>query len=451
MNKSISIGFLSRILAIGSNIIIMPIILNIMQPKQFSLWMLFVSFYSCIVILDFGFSATASRYYSYITSGASKFTLIKSHIHEKLISNCTSKINKNQAYSLYSNINKINNSIFSFITALAIIFFTIIYFIYSILLKNELSNNDSLSWFLFSISIIILIYSLKYNGFLHGTGNVSCIYLSNIISNLSFLILAVVLLYSNLSLLGLCIARLFSSIVYFLLMFFFNKKKFPMVPIKIEKDKALNYIILKSSMKLGFGSLGNFLANRTTIFILTALFPLYQISSDTLVINICITILSISLIVNNNFLPKISQLRIESNNKKLAEAIKENYYKSIFIYLFLFFIFFISAPFLLELINSKTKLPNNATIILLGLIFLFELVQSISTSMLATNNKLSFPKYQIIFGCIFIGASFIIGSLFINNISTLSILLLQLFSQLIFNNWYWAIQVFKEINEMKTV
>ncbi|WP_042846699.1 hypothetical protein [Providencia rettgeri] len=450
MNKSIGIGFISRILAVGSNLIIMPVILHILTPQQFSLWMLFISFYSCIIILDFGFSATTSRFYSYIDSGASKLALIKAHLRKEI-----SKKNTHNAQHidqrLYNALDKINSHIFSFITIIATFFFSIVYLIYIYVLNHPLNIEEKLSWFIFSLSIVILIYSLKFNGLLHGSGNVSYIYQSNIISNLSFLLLSIIFLYFDFKILGLCLARLASSIIYFLVIFNYNKKTLLQKKIKKEKsiDLLLNKIILASALKLGFGSIGNFLANRTTIFILTALFPLSTIAGDTFVINICITLLSISLIINNNYLPKMSNCRMMNDHQGLIILIKENFIKSIITYLILFLIFYTLAPLALNLINSKTELPNSNIILMLGFIFFCELIQSVSISVLTTNNQLNFSKYQIVFGFMFIASVFIFYFLFKDKLSVLSILLLQLSIQLIFNNWYWFFRVFKDVKELR--
>ena len=63
-------GYFSRISSIASSLIIMPFALAQFSAETFSIWMVFVIFFSLIVVFDFGLTSTISRQYNYLLAGA---------------------------------------------------------------------------------------------------------------------------------------------------------------------------------------------------------------------------------------------------------------------------------------------------------------------------------------------------------------------------------------------
>lgn len=74
---------------------------------------------------------------------------------------------------------------------------------------------------------------------------------------------------------------------------------------------------------LGLGGLGNFICNRTTIIVLTSVVAMDNIAGVSFVINLSITILSVSLILINNAIPNLVQYRSLGQHNKLFRYFTE--------------------------------------------------------------------------------------------------------------------------------
>lgn len=62
-------GFLSRAVVLGGNIILLPLILRGLSSDEYSIWMIFLTTLSLAILLDCGFASVISRYYTYVLSG----------------------------------------------------------------------------------------------------------------------------------------------------------------------------------------------------------------------------------------------------------------------------------------------------------------------------------------------------------------------------------------------
>lgn len=70
-NKSdIVWNYLGIITSLGSQVILLPILIKFLEPDVLGLWYIFVSIGSLVLLFDFGFNPTIARTVSYCWSGA---------------------------------------------------------------------------------------------------------------------------------------------------------------------------------------------------------------------------------------------------------------------------------------------------------------------------------------------------------------------------------------------
>ncbi|WP_281544093.1 hypothetical protein [Grimontia sp. SpTr1] len=437
MFRSIGFGVLARLTSLGSNVIIIPLVISKLSSSDFSLWMLLVSLYSLVTIFDFGFSATISRYYSYAYSGVKYESFIRGEF-SSAGDNATDK-------KLLANIDAVNNRIFTLLLILSIGVMTGIYLYYTGFIEIELTEAQNYSWLLFSIAIIFTLMSVRSNGILHGSGKVSKIYVNTIFSNIIFLFLSVSMIFFDLGIMALAISRLISAIS--LLTFniidqkeiakdFYHCRTSKVCPIIIRE-------ITRNALKLGVGGLGNFLANRTTIYLLASYVVLNEIAGVSFVINISLIILSSCLIILNNNLPLIISFRAGEDYTALKNQCVKVLFYSISSYSLTFSLFVLLAPSFLKVLDSDIVLPSLGVILLCFTIFLIELIQAISVAYISTSNRLPFVKYQIFFGFTFVISCLLLNYFESANLET--ILVAQLFSQCIYNAWKWPLVAWSDI------
>ncbi|HIF9138802.1 TPA: hypothetical protein ACX6QO_003354 [Photobacterium damselae] len=443
MYKSVGVGVLSRIIGIGSNIIIMPLLLHNLSDTNFTLWMLFTSFYSLVIIFDFGFSATTSRYISYGYNGLSldnfminKFNITDEKYNAKFIS-----------LIVYA-----NKKIFILLTIICVFIVSIIYIYYMYIVKMDLNISQKISFVLYLCSIVIILVSIKSNGILHGSGNVSSVYINNILSNVLFLILSVFSIYYNFGLLGICICRLISSMCLLILNNYMEKKILSSISLEsVYLDDYINKIIKKvkhNALKLGVGSLGGYLSNRTTVIVLTSVFSLEKLSGVSFLVNISIIIVSTVLILLNNVLPKFVELRANNRIKELKSTLIKMFLVMIALFFSLYWIMVLILPYFLDFINSEVIIPETHILILCFVMFMIEIIVSISTAFISTGNNVTFSKYQLIFGLLFILLCFLFN--YFGELSIELVFIIQIVTQLLYNFWRWPLFCFSEL-KMLTV
>lgn len=440
--NSIGIGFFAKVISIGSNLIVLPFIMSSLNNFEFSLWMIFISFYSLIALFDFGFSATISRYYSYAHQGLNP-TMVKCIDEITTSSNKSVELNR----ELFSNVTITNKKLFNKLTLIAMLVLMCIYLYYTHVVGINLGYEYKLSWFIFSLSIVVLLMSVRSNGLLHGMGLVSQLYKNTILSNIVFFSTSILLLNYGSGILGLCVARLLSSISMLLLNEFYRNKFITsnsLTTLSPTVNEEINKVIINKSIRLGAGGLGNYLNNRTTILLISSLFAIGNIANISFVINVSITILSGCLIVVNNMLPVFVKFRTINDTVNLKRALYKTYFLSSFLYLLAYVLFVLVAKLYFIYSNSEINFPSSVIILLCFLIFYFEMILSISIAFISTKNDVYFYKYQIISGFIFLVGSYLLS--FTEYLSIESVLLFQLFVQIMYNYWKWPLESIREFS-----
>jgi O-antigen/teichoic acid export membrane protein len=399
--------------------------------------MLFISFYSLVAIFDFGFSATISRNFSYAKNSFDP-------------SGRGSSEDKEGCYrdSKISEIQALNTKLFTFLLTFAACALCFVYYYYVCLVDISLNETQSLSWMIFSASILILFLSVKSNGYLHGMGHVDALYLNTIYSNVAFLFIAIILLLLDFGLLGLCFARLVSSLCMLFLNLYSERQYIKKDGVKrvVLKSKSITFSnILSASLKMGGAGVGNYILNRTTILILASYFAISEIANVSFLINICITLLSGCLVIVNNMLPIFIAYRANSDTIQLKKSLIITWLASSILFIFCYFSFVILAPIMLMFFESSIDMPSFTVLTICFWIFYFELIQSISIAFISTKNELHFYKYQLSFGFVYVLLVVVIGLFDWTSIEI--ILLLQLGIQLVFNFWWWPYQCFREFKD----
>lgn len=432
-------GYFSRVSSIASSLIIMPFALSKFSAEAFSIWMIFVTFYGLIVVFDFGLTTTIARQYNYILAGATSVEKLG------LSYESSEKVDERLFTHLYLGSKKIFSAVALFGVALLLA----VYFFYLFPVTSEYQNDVSLEWLLYAIAIIINLFCLIYNAIFFGTHHVTSIYRVCSISNLIFFAFAIVLILLDYGLLAIAIARFISAVVYFIHAKF-EVKKYNMLSHYQPKFSSGNKQVLKSlipnAAKLGGVTLGNFLVSKISVLIVAAYLPLAVSGSYSLTLNIFSVIMSVSLLFMTVKTPELNALRQEKKYTQLLSQQKKIRLLCMLTGGLAFFGFIMLGKPLLTIIGSSTQLPEYGVMLAFSLLYALEINRSISMNFIMTANQIPFLKPVLLTGvcCLIITVS-----LFEFGYSALLVpVLVQLFAQSLFNNWYWTKQ---EINECKSL
>lgn len=433
-NKSdIVWNYLGIITSLGSQVILLPILIKFLEPDILGLWYIFVSIGSLVLLFDFGFNPTIARTVSYCWSGAKSLNKIDVEYIEK---------DSNTNYELLYYVIKTCKILYLVIAIVALFFMLTVgtYYINTIA-KGIFNGNIILSWTIYMLSIFLNLYIGYYSVALRGIGDISNLNKANIISKIFFLVFAFgglilggnILALSIASLVSGCILRCISAYI------FYNKHKMKYIfkNISFSDKYNLKYvfqIMWHNAWRDGIVSVNGYLTIQASTLICASFFSL----SETGIYSFCLQVITaISNIASGLYIsyqPSLQSAYINKNKLLLLKL----YSKSISI----FYLFFLSASIIFLLIGipivyfiKESFYIDKVTYILLAInIFLLQR-HRLSASFISNMNKLPYVKSFIFFGILGIVFSYIYIRFFDGNIN--SMIIVSIIIQSMYNNWKW--------------
>ncbi|PKM93721.1 MAG: hypothetical protein CVU84_14155 [Firmicutes bacterium HGW-Firmicutes-1] len=444
--KDIIWSYLGYFLKLGSNIIILPLVLTFLAEEELGMWYVFLSIGSLVTLLDFGFSPTIMRNISYCWSGAKE--LIKEGI---VITD--SNHNKEPNYKLFFSIYKVSKKMYFIISLVALVIMLSIGSIYIHSLVNGLEggNQIMLAWFIFCFATFSNIYYSYWIPMLTGIGLIKKSQIATIISQSGFLIVVLIGLLLGYGLIAVSVAYCMNGIILRQVSkkFFINekgiKKQFSRYRRKKNsRDQELFSIIWHNAYRQGIVSIGSFLTIQASTLICSSFIDLATTAKYGLTLQVFQMLGYISRIPFISLLPEFSLLRINNDVQKLKERFSLS--------LVIFWVSYITVSIgvvlfgniLLALIGSNTSfLSAPLALLMAGYLFL-EFNHSTFATLITTKNEVPFVKSAIISGPLIVVLSIILVGPF--KMGVIGMMLAQSVVQLCYNNWVWPLKVFHELN-----
>lgn len=429
-------GYFSQLLNVGSGVLIVPMALYYLSSEEMGLWYIFLAIVGVAQIVETGFQPTVIRMTSYIFSGAKE---LKGEGIQ--INNGNSTVD----YVTLSYFIKSSRRIYGYIALSS----TFILVCLGSFYLNGIENFDKkamCAWVVLSASSSINIYFTYLNGLFIGSGNQSELYKAISLSKILFLLISSVLLWFGLGLISLSIGMALSIFFYRLNVYKKFKKRFSTYVIDIVAPKVeYGIVILKASWKLTVTSFGGYLVRNFNLLICTAYFGLNVSASYGLSLQLISVITAVSSMYLNVQMPRISSLQYKKDKKKLRFHVVRTFLtcNSVFL-IFVVSIFLIGYP-LLGYFEFKTSLLDKPIFFALSTIYLLELNHSLSASYLTSKNEVPFMPAAIISGIGIVILSYV----YINNFesSIFGLIMVQGIVQACYNNWYWPLQVIKDLRD----
>lgn len=434
MTSSILIGYLARLLSVGSGIIILPLVLRGLSDFEFNMWIVFSTAFLFQNVLDFGVTPTISRYFGYARAKKSN----NKTDTEDWKNTITPEVIYHGAKIAYL-----------LMTVITSVFCIIFYYLYIKPLELESGVSVTIGWFFIASALILNIYFLSLNSVLQGYERVIEIHYANIFSNVVFLVLGYVSYMYEMGLLGLTISRFASVLshrIYCLYGLYFNPIDCMSNKVKPKADFNILKKIYHQSAMIGIGCIGGYLSNRSLVFIVTGYFTVSAASEFNIMAMLYTTLLSIALVATNTLLPTLSKNIFSGDIAKARKVSKQMYGFGLLTVLFGSLFIMIPGTYFLNLIGSNITLPNFELIVLFSILYLLEINYQISTNICSAFNEVRFIKSLIITGTLSLAVILFSLSVFkIKNVEY--VVIIQLTGQLIFNYWYWP---FKAKRFLKT-
>jgi O-antigen/teichoic acid export membrane protein len=438
------LNYLANGLNICLGLIMLPFIVTKLNEFEVGLWIVFITITSLINLIEFGFQNTIGRNITYILAGADS-------ISKENLPKLTQKIKSNCSYDLgiLQNLMSTVRSIYACMTLIGIIIFLVCGTIYiNILLNNENITDKSqylICWLLVCFGNLIHIYYLYINTALKSSGELDKANIVFIITKTTTIILGISFLYADLGFISLGIAWFAGCLLGRLSSIIFYKRNFVYSKLDLNKTVAIslrkNYfsILWYNACRSGVVQLGTFFIQRFTILVAANALG-KQATPYSLTLTILYSVNSLSSVLMQLYLPKITYYQAKRNKKQVKKLFIGTWISVIIISLFINSFLYFYGDEILAIFGSEVCILEKKYLILLIIFIELELIHSIAVSFLTTYNIVPFVKATIISGVLIT----VINLVFIKEYGVITLILSFGLVNLFYNNWKWPILAIKK-------
>jgi O-antigen/teichoic acid export membrane protein len=435
-------NYAATFLKIAATTLLLPFILKLMPAETVGIWSVFITINALNGIFDFGFNAAFTRNLTYVFSGIQKLEVAG-----------FSALDKNKPHTIdYGLLKGVICSMRWFYTRVSTIYFLLLstfgtWYI-NTLIKNYQGSHTEVyvAWALLCVINTVNLATIYYDSLLQGRGLVKKSKQILIVSQLVYLVIAVILIYAGKGLVAVVAAQASSVIIVRWLShkLFFTREFSQLLDkaIKTPRKEVLR-AVYPNAVKLGLTTLGGVLVQRSALIIGSLYLTLEEIASYGITIQIVNLIGGLASVYTLTYQAKIVHLRVLGN----IEGIKKIYIKGQYILLATFFAggisLLVAGDWILDLINSKTKLlPPSLTLLALFL-SLEQTNLSVAGNILSTKNIVPFFKASILSGFVIITGLLICFESF--NAGITAMLLIPLITDFAYQSWKWPYDVIKDL------
>ena len=436
VNKStVVLSYVTYFFQYGTGLLVLPVILQNLDADSVALWYTFLSIFSLVSLLDFGFSPSIQRSVTYVFSGSDEL------LEEGYSVNAGNEVNANLLSSLIYT-GKYIYKILSIVILLLMSTLGLVYF--NNCAQGDVINIDFIiTWFLYSLSTAIYFYYNWILSFVRGRGQIKEYNYIIVIGKLLFLVILILLVMLDYGLLSLVIANFINTIAQIVMgrLFFFDKKVKLILSRSHSKPKNLYNIIKKNAVNSGIVSIGVFLLSQAGVFLSNFFLPLYEVAQLGVTLQVFGVLVVLSRVYLTTNVPRISSLWIINNKQSISNI----FYKSQLIGYIIFFTGVVGViccgNFLLEkVVHSNVLLPTNYVILLYALFYFMELTHGNCCTVISTSNYIPFTTASIISGSTSVVCTIVFAKL---GLGIISFPLALCCGSLPYNSWKWPVVLYK--------
>jgi O-antigen/teichoic acid export membrane protein len=206
--KDLYWNYAATFLQIGVGVILLPFILKVFPQETVAIWTIFSTIIAFSSMLDFGFNPSFARNISYVVSGVKELK----KTGYQIVENHNGEID----YSLFKGL---INAMRWFYSRVALILFVVLttlgtYYLFTILKTYSESHTEVyISWAILCIINSYSLYTLYYDSLLQGQGLVMKAKQIQVVGQVVYIIVAVVLILLKANLIAIVSAQALSIII----------------------------------------------------------------------------------------------------------------------------------------------------------------------------------------------------------------------------------------------
>lgn len=435
--KDIIWNYIGIFMAMGSNFIILPFLLNFLDSDTLGLWYVFLSIGALVNLFDFGFTPTFARNVAYSWSGAKKLNRTDADFIEKTEPNI----------GLLKIVIKTCEVVYFIISLTALILLLTLgtYYIHAIT-YNVLDNNYFTAWLIYCFAVFLNLLFGYYLVLLRGVGAIAEMNKATVLSKIVQIVLSIFLLYLGLGILAVSVAYLMSGVIFRLLAAKSFKHYHNMESLlKKEEGKISTQDVVKTlkiiwpnTWRDGLVSLSNYISNQSTVIMSSLFLSLSETGIYSISLQIVTAIATISGSLYATYQPELQAAYINKERDKSRRLMATA--MTVYIGTFIMGIIALTTVGIPILSILKKDVVFNIPVLMGMSVYMFLLKNhSYYASYISNTNNVPYLK------------SFVLSSVFGIILTILLIHIMRLgvwaliigpgFAQLIYNNWIWPHKV----------
>lgn len=439
--KDVVWNYLGTIASLGSNLVMVPILMFFLDSDLLGLWQIFTSIGAIALLLDFGLTPTLARNIAYVWSGAQ--VLIEFGVHK------TEEQPVN--YELLLIVIKVCKYIYLIIAVLSFALLSVCGSLYINHISEAIGGQlYILAWGIYVIAIFMNLYYYYYSSILIGVGGIAENNKAKVIASIVQIVLCTVLLIFRASILAPALAYLLYGVLYRGLAkrYFYeysnigdNLEKIN-IKVKLNVIKKIFFIIWHNAWRDGLVSLSNYLITQANTIICSLFFNLEQVGIYSLSLQFVTAIGLLSSVPYSTYQPKIQSAYLNNNMDTIKKimSIVVTLYCGFFV-VGMVGLIFVGIP-ILHIIKPNYVF-NTSTLGIMGIYMFLQKRYSLYTSYISNTNKVPYVKAFLFSSMLSVVLSYILCAK--TSLGIWGIVLGQLISQSLYNNWYWPHSVKKQL------
>jgi len=425
---------------VGAGVLLFPFILNKMSAETVGIWNIFQTITALILLLDFGFRPSFARNISYIFSGV-----------RELKREGVNHVGDDTAvdYSLLKATIVAMQRFYRWM-ALAVlgILATVgsLYFWY-ILNKYTGDRTDAIvAWLLLIAINCYNLYTLYYDALLTGKGYVKRSQQILIIAQVTYIVVAIVLIYMGLGLSAIVSAQLLSTIIRRAItkrVFFRKSLRERLAQAETGDVHAVMQAITPNAVKVGLTYLGAFCITKSAVLLGSFYLPLAAVASFGITMQVMDVLSRCGQVFYVAYTPRLAQCRAEND----LPALRRYYLLSVCCLVVVFIVggalWIECGDWALRLIHSNTTFIETSMLLAALAINFLENNHAVAAGFIMADNRIPFFIPSLASGA----ATLVLLWLLLGplDMGIWGMILAPGIAQLAYQNWKWPSMVIKEL------
>lgn len=433
--KDIAWNYIGLVFRLGVNFFLLPFLLRFLGDDELGLWYVFIAVGSVASLLQLGFAPAVARNFAYCLSGAKDLT--RNGVME-------ANGDRDVSWGLFANVFFVSRKIYTFISGIALVALATLGTLYVSSVSGEAVAYAEPIWLLYAVGVFFNLFFTYFESALRGMGRFAEINKSLVLSVLGQLVLSGILLWCGFGLVSPVVGYVAQGVAYRLLCshYFWSFREVSenlggggmRRLCDAAWQKRLYKAISPNAYRDGLVMLSNYLVSQSNTLICAFFLSLADAGTYSLATQLVNAVANFASVYANSAHPSLQSAFASGDVKRERELVA----KSSAAYIALYIVCgagvcFVVMP-LVVLIRPSYSLP----LPVLALMLIHYLLWKQSTNFAAfisNRNKVPYINAFIAFAAA--GAT-LSAALSAFGLGIWGLIVGQLTSQMVFNNWYWV-------------